>query len=103
MQIDPTGRYGIGMGFQPEIPVAQSPLPPENPAMMVPAIPVIPPLPPVPQYAQPAIPFPTPLRCELCGISANRQDQLDTHKRGTKHLKMMKLHSASVTSAGMQK
>ncbi|XP_003427169.1 zinc finger protein 346 [Nasonia vitripennis] len=97
VQIDPTGRYGIGMAFQPEIVVAQPPLPPENPPIMVPAIPAVAPLPPVPQYSQPAVPFPAPLRCDLCGISANRQDQLDTHKRGTKHMKMLKLHGLPVT------
>ncbi|KAF7995637.1 hypothetical protein HCN44_006744 [Aphidius gifuensis] len=30
------------------------------------------------------------LRCELCGISTNRLDQLETHRRGTKHIKMVK-------------
>lgn len=86
--IDPTGRYGIGMGFQPEIHVP-TPVPPESPALIIP---------PVPQYSHvPPVPYPTPLRCELCGISANRQDQLDTHKQGIKHLKMLKLHGLPAT------
>ncbi|XP_058798782.1 zinc finger matrin-type protein 3-like [Phymastichus coffea] len=78
---DPTGRFGIGTAFQPQsevLPVVSEPLP----------VPIV--IPPVPQYCQVPIPIPTPLRCEICGISANRQDQLDTHKRGAKHIKMMK-------------
>lgn len=57
-------------------------------------------IPPVPVYSQPPIPIPTPLRCEICGISANRQDQLDTHKRGAKHLKMMKQRGLAITPEG---
>ncbi|XP_011495130.1 PREDICTED: zinc finger matrin-type protein 3-like, partial [Ceratosolen solmsi marchali] len=41
----------------------------------------------------------TPLRCDLCGISVNRQDQLDMHTRGTKHIKMLKFHGFPLTNA----
>lgn len=90
-QIDPTGRYGIGTAFitnveaepklvnasVPEVTsVAPPPAAPSKPAVQTPSF-------------TPS-PYPTPFRCELCGISANRQDQLETHMRGAKHLKMLK-------------
>ncbi|XP_014214532.1 zinc finger protein 346-like [Copidosoma floridanum] len=89
--IDPTGRYGIGMAFappQPEaVPIPQLPLPPEIPPAAVP---------PIPQYKPALVAYPIPFRCEICDISVNRQDQLETHKRGAKHLKMLKHHGLSL-------
>lgn len=49
-------------------------------------------------YASP--PYPTPLRCDLCGVSANRQDQLETHKRGARHLRMLRLNGLPVPEPG---
>lgn len=45
-------------------------------------------------------PYPTPLRCDLCGVSANRQDQLETHKRGARHLRMLRLNGLPVPEPG---
>lgn len=47
-----------------------------------------------PIYTPPA--YPTPLRCDLCGISANRQDQLETHKRGARHMRMLRLNGLPI-------
>ncbi|XP_076242080.1 zinc finger protein 346 isoform X2 [Calliopsis andreniformis] len=85
-QIDPSGRFGIGMAFQAE--VQSSPAQPVVPdgTATVPAPPSM--------YTPP--PYPTPLRCDLCGVSANRQDQLETHKRGARHLRMLRLNGLPV-------
>lgn len=85
-QMDPTGRFGIGIAFQQDTqPVPTGPVgsdgagPASTPASM---------------YTPP--PYPTPLRCDLCGVSANRQDQLETHKRGARHLRMLRLNGLPV-------
>ncbi|XP_033336535.1 zinc finger protein 346 [Megalopta genalis] len=88
-QIDPTGRYNVGTGFQPEVqpPAVTQPVVPDGTAAL-----------PTPGtatlYTPP--PYPTPLRCDLCGVSANRQDQLETHKRGARHLRMLRLNGLPV-------
>ncbi|XP_076292635.1 zinc finger protein 346 [Lasioglossum baleicum] len=94
-QIDPTGRFGIGTGFQPEV---QPPAPPQ---------PVVPdgaaalPTPGAATLYTPP-PYPTPLRCDLCGVSANRQDQLETHKRGARHLRMLRLNGLPVPEPAIE-
>lgn len=70
------------------------------------AVPV--PLPvPVPEVAvsSPAVHYSQPvytqtLHCDLCGVSANREDQLETHKRGARHLRMLKLNGLPVPENG---
>lgn len=47
-------------------------------------------LPTTPMYEPGATTYGGALRCELCGISTNRLDQLESHRRGTKHIKMVK-------------
>lgn len=90
-QLDPSGRFGIGLAFQPEVqsPPAQQPTVPDG-ASAAPA----PGKPPGSIYTPP--PYLTPLRCDLCGVSANRQDQLETHKRGARHLRMLRLNGLPV-------
>lgn len=95
-----TGRFGIGSGFlkpepQPLMPVVQAPLPM---SVTVP-VPVPVPVPEPPPLASPAVNFPQStqaypqiLHCDLCGVSANREDQLETHKRGARHIRMLKLN-----------
>ncbi|KAJ8679400.1 hypothetical protein QAD02_015187 [Eretmocerus hayati] len=78
---DPSGLFGIGLAFHPEVAAPAPPVPIQNPTVAIP---------PVPQYSQPPITYQVPLRCDLCGISTNRQDQLETHLRGSKHLKMLR-------------
>ncbi|XP_043785951.1 zinc finger protein 346-like isoform X1 [Apis laboriosa] len=88
-QIDPTGRFGIGMAFQAEVqstPAQPVVVPDGTNAVPTPGTGSI--------YTPP--PYPTPLRCDLCGVSANRQDQLETHKRGARHLRMLRLNGLPV-------
>ncbi|XP_043262430.1 zinc finger protein 346-like isoform X1 [Colletes gigas] len=89
-QIDPTGRFRIGAAFQAEVPSAAptQPVASEGSTASIPAPGT------GPVYTPP--PHPTPLRCDLCGVSANRQDQLETHKRGARHLRMLKLNGLPV-------
>lgn len=116
-QIDPTNRFGIGMAFQTEAtPAPGQPLVPD--AAVTQAIPPTTPAPgaipgtgtgaapgtapaaaaPATVYTPPT--YPTPLRCDLCGVSANRQDQLETHKRGARHLRMLRLNGLPVPDPG---
>ncbi|XP_076649832.1 zinc finger protein 346 isoform X2 [Halictus rubicundus] len=94
-QIDPSGRFGIGTGFQPEVqpPAPTQPVVPDGAASL-----------PTPGaatlYTPP--PYPTPLRCDLCGVSANRQDQLETHKRGARHLRMLRLNGLPVPEPAIE-
>lgn len=44
--------------------------------------------------------YSTPLHCDICNISVNRPDQLENHKRGTKHLKKMNLHGLVQSKSG---
>ncbi|EGI70884.1 Zinc finger protein 346 [Acromyrmex echinatior] len=89
-QVDSTGRFGIGTAFQTDVQSAPAATPivsdgvatVPNPA----AVPSI--------YTSP--PYPTPLRCDLCQVSANRQDQLETHKRGARHLRMLRLNGLPI-------
>jgi len=93
-QVDSTGRFGIGTAFQTDVQSAPAATPivsdgiatVPNPA----AIPSI--------YTSP--PYPTPLRCDLCQVSANRQDQLETHKRGARHLRMLRLNGLPIPEPG---
>ncbi|XP_029032676.2 zinc finger protein 385B-like isoform X4 [Osmia bicornis bicornis] len=125
-QIDPTNRFGIGMAFQTEATPAagqQQPVVPESGVTQA-----IPPTTPAPGaiaatgtgtgtgtgpgttptataapgtvYTPPT--YPTPLRCDLCGVSANRQDQLETHKRGARHLRMLRLNGLPVPDPGVE-
>ncbi|XP_012263267.2 zinc finger protein 346-like [Athalia rosae] len=99
-QVDSTGRFGIGTAFQSDPPpVVVAPI--SEAAAVVPVAPPVPivPIPaPVPVaaplYTPP--PYPTPLRCDLCGVSANRQDQLDTHRRGARHMRMLRMNGLPV-------
>ncbi|XP_011308823.1 zinc finger protein 346 isoform X2 [Fopius arisanus] len=87
VQVDPTGRFGIGMGFQLE---------PQGPSIaaetMEPVRPLIPQLPAPQLYNPVATTFSAALRCDLCGVTANRLEQLETHRRGTRHQKMLRLN-----------
>ncbi|XP_066597413.1 zinc finger matrin-type protein 3-like isoform X2 [Prorops nasuta] len=93
-QLDPSGRYGIGMAFTPEVPPVPDTHTLVEPAMLSLSAPVA---------GSAGAPVDTPmtyamsLKCELCGISTNRHDQLETHKRGAKHLKMLKLKGLQMT------
>lgn len=91
-QIDSTGRFGIGAAFQADAQAAST----------APAIPDV--TTPVMNSATAPIytslSYPTPLRCDLCGVSANRQDQLETHKRGARHLRMLRLNGLPVPDPG---
>lgn len=92
-QVDSTGRFGIGMAFQADTqpaPAAAPPVVTETAATPSPAAASI--------YA--ASSYLTPLRCDLCGVSANRQDQLETHKRGARHLRMLRLNGLAVPETG---
>lgn len=94
-QVDPTGRFGIGMAFQTDL----QPAAPES----TPDVPVLVQSPvaatgPVTVYTSPS--YSTPLHCDLCGVSANRQDQLETHKRGARHLRMLRLNGLPVPELG---
>ncbi|XP_076680442.1 zinc finger protein 346 isoform X3 [Andrena cerasifolii] len=93
-QLDPSGRFGIGLAFQPEVQSTPAqPVVPEGTASV--------PTPATgPIYTPP--PYPTPLRCDLCGVSANRQDQLETHKRGARHLRMLRLNGLPVPEAATE-
>ncbi|XP_015430222.1 PREDICTED: zinc finger protein 346-like isoform X2 [Dufourea novaeangliae] len=95
-QIDLTGRFGIGVAFQAEVqsPATTQPVVPDDTAASVPAPPT------GPIYTPP--PYPTPLRCDLCGVSANRQDQLETHKRGARHLRMLRLNGLPVPESATE-
>ncbi|XP_015609305.1 zinc finger protein 346 [Cephus cinctus] len=87
-QVDSTGRFGIGVAFQNEpqiVPVVTAA------AESAPS-PVVITAPRSTTSLYTPSPYPTPLRCDLCGVSANRQDQLETHKRGARHLRMLKLN-----------
>lgn len=86
--MDSTGRFGIGMAFQKD---AQS-APAVTPTVVVSDGTTASPVAAV--YSAP--PYLTPLRCDLCGVSANRQDQLETHKRGARHLRMLRLSGLPV-------
>lgn len=92
-QVDSTGRFGIGMAFQTD---AQStptaaPVVTETGAAPTPAAATS-------IYAVSS--YLAPLRCDLCGVSANRQDQLETHKRGARHLRMLRLNGLAVPETG---
>ena len=69
---------------------------------VVSVVPESPPVaPPVVHYSQPVQPvYPLTLHCDLCGVSANREDQLETHKRGARHLRMLKLNGLPVPESG---
>ncbi|XP_046748228.1 zinc finger protein 346-like [Diprion similis] len=100
--IDPSGRFGIGIGFQ-----AEAPAPVIIPAEAAIVVPVVSPV-PIPTIAA-AVPVSTPLytapsyqtllRCDLCGVSANRKDQLETHRRGARHLRMLRMNGLPVPDA----
>lgn len=85
-QVDPGGRYGIGTAFQSEVQSVPTGSAAPDGAPSAPGTGSI--------YTPP--PYPTPLRCDLCGVSANRQDQLETHKRGARHLRMLRLNGLPV-------
>lgn len=91
-QIDPSSRFGIGTAFQGEVQStpAQPAVPDGTNTVPAPAT--------GPIYTPP--PYPTPLRCDLCGVSANRQDQLETHKRGARHLRMLRMNGLPVPEPG---
>lgn len=91
------------MGFQKTVTVKVEPV--------VSAVPEPTPVPvpmpvasPVVHYAQPVQPaqpvYPLTLHCEMCGVSTNREDQLETHKRGARHLRMLKLNGLPVPESG---
>lgn len=50
-------------------------------------------------YASNAINYSTALRCDLCGVSANRLEQLETHRRGARHQKMLRLNGVINTTS----
>ncbi|XP_012139536.2 zinc finger protein 346 [Megachile rotundata] len=113
-QIDPTNRFGIGLAFQAETQSTTAPVQPVVPegamSQTVPTT-VAPGAGVGPGvaagvtgggtiYTPPT--YPTPLRCDLCGVSANRQDQLETHKRGARHLRMLRLNGLPVPEPGVE-
>lgn len=82
----------------------------EPPAAPIPiaAVPIPVPV-PVPEVAvsSPAVHYSQPvftqtLHCDLCGVSANREDQLETHKRGARHLRMLKLNGLPVPESAQE-
>lgn len=87
--VDSTGRYGIGMAFQQDVQVPGTSAVVSDGNIMV-----SPQGTTTPIYTPPA--YPTPLRCDLCGVSANRQDQLETHKRGARHMRMLRLNGLPI-------
>ncbi|CAG5092174.1 Similar to znf346: Zinc finger protein 346 (Xenopus laevis) [Cotesia congregata] len=103
--LDPTGRFGIGTGFQAGVPAVPAPPVPAVAPPIVPAPVPLAPVPPVPVcevavdsppvmvdgFASGATSYGMALRCDLCGVSANRLEQLETHRRGARHLKMMRM------------
>lgn len=103
--LDPTGRFGIGTGFQAAVPVVPAPPVPAVAPPMIPAPVTLAPVPPVAVcevavdsppvlvdgFAPGATSYGMALRCDLCGVSANRLEQLETHRRGARHLKMMRM------------
>ncbi|XP_033219313.1 zinc finger protein 385B-like [Belonocnema kinseyi] len=104
---DPTGRFGVGVGFQKAVTVKVEPVvsvvPEPTPVPVPMPMPVPVPVPvasPIVHYAQPVQPaqpvYPLTLHCEMCGVSTNREDQLETHKRGARHLRMLKLNGLPV-------
>ncbi|XP_063985710.1 zinc finger protein 385B-like [Diachasmimorpha longicaudata] len=84
--VDPTGRFGIGAGFQLE---------PQNPSFVPEA--VVPLIPNPQMYNPVATTYSTALRCDLCGVTANRLEQLETHKKGIRHQKMLRLNGVIPT------
>ncbi|XP_054008723.1 zinc finger protein 346-like isoform X1 [Hylaeus anthracinus] len=96
-QLDPSGRFAIGVSFQADVPSAApvQPVIPEANTALVASTPGTGAV-----YTPPS--HPTPLRCDLCGVSANRQDQLETHKRGARHLRMLKLNGLPVPESATE-
>lgn len=92
-QVDSTGRFGIGMAFQADAQSAPTAAP------VAPDVTAAAPNPAAAPSIYTASSFLIPLRCDLCGVSANRQDQLETHKRGARHLRMLKLNGLTVPEA----
>ncbi|XP_015120816.1 zinc finger protein 385D isoform X2 [Diachasma alloeum] len=90
--VDPTGRFGIGAGFQLE---AQGPS--IVPEAVESVVPLIPNLPNSQMYNPAATTYSGALRCDLCGVTANRLEQLETHKRGIRHQKMLRLNGVIPT------
>lgn len=91
--VDPSGRFGIGTGFQLEI---QRPLMSAD-ECGVSCSPIVP-------NAQiccsTATTFTAALRCDICGVTANRLEQLETHKRGIRHQKMLRSNGMFPTEPG---
>ncbi|RLU26963.1 hypothetical protein DMN91_000762 [Ooceraea biroi] len=88
-QVDSTGRFGIGLAFQTDAQVVPAAMPMVSDSTA--AIPN-----PAVSAMYTASQYPVPLHCDLCGVSANRQDQLETHKRGARHLRMLRLNGLPV-------
>ncbi|EFN77536.1 Zinc finger protein 346 [Harpegnathos saltator] len=94
-QVDSTGRFGIGMAFQTDAQTAPT-VTPVIPDVTAPVQNAVAPT----MYA--SSPYSTLLRCDLCGVSANRQDQLETHKRGARHLRMLRLNGLPVPESAAE-
>lgn len=93
--VDQTGLLGIGLNFVPKETqnllvneVKTAPVVVSSEVTQVLQVSQVSPLSITPMYAPGATTYGGALRCELCGISTNRLDQLETHRRGTKHIKM---------------
>ena len=87
----------MGMPYQTQIitpimePIANNNFGIENSATLIPSVPNPQPCP---------ITYPTLLQCELCGIVVNRPDQLESHKKGARHMKLIKMQEGSEINTG---
>jgi hypothetical protein len=95
-QVDSTGRFGIGITFQTDAQVVSTIPTISDSTATVPNTAAVPAIYTASQYS-------LPLRCDLCGVSANRQDQLETHKRGARHLRMLRLNGLPMPDLGKKK
>lgn len=113
--MDPTGRFGIGISFLADKPVIPNPItiaevlsPPQPPPVIVSPV-AVPPVVVPPVAVTPAVTYPSvpnfnaanTLRCDLCGVSTNRPDQLEIHKRGARHLRMLKLNGMPLPESSL--
>lgn len=73
---------------------------PTTPIVVTSQVSQVSPLPTTPMYAPGATTYAGALRCELCGISTNRLDQLENHKRGTRHIKMLRQNGLLQLNSG---
>ncbi|KAK0083076.1 hypothetical protein PV325_009356 [Microctonus aethiopoides] len=91
--VDPTGRFGIGLSFVSDNEAITNSDQVSGSLSSIPSSPVL------TGYASNATNYSTALRCDLCGVSANRLEQLETHRRGARHQKMLRLNGVTNTTS----